>query len=533
MIYLLFVLSAISGVLGGETNVSFPFRSTFTPKHEYAYVTIYYEVGIKDYEYFTACRVLFRSILDSGSHIADRVVLVDSSVRKSFRDKFADDGVIVVEIDDVAPPDRFNTRRRFLFSLNKLVIWDLVAYKRVIFFDADVLAIRNPDFLFNCGHFCAVFFNPISFHTSLLVVAPSHESFKQIHSALSHLNSFDGADQGFLNAYFRDLENGPIFKRPVNVTPEAPLLPGGPMDGTMYRVPVQYHVNHIYFYERYSWEGPWGGEQNLVSMTYPIAPALKPWCWQAYPVLHEHFRWHAERLKVESRAAYIPFAAITIALVALAYAWAAVDPRIARVASAIAVSDAGRGLRAILSRTLRCGHASATSQMPAHSQVGSKAFTVGVTLVICLALFYVPFRIIPTWVMWEFAWPLAISIHVILCLTAASAVRGVIVGPTTPVFTERLPRAAALFAAPFAVYFAVLGPFFIRFTHGGLAVATAFIVIDVMVAIWVYAAYYAVFGVVAVVEHAKGDAWERPEVDGDVRLALSPGTPTGPRGAVL
>jgi alpha-N-acetylglucosamine transferase len=63
-----------------------------------------------------------------------------------------------------------NFDRRFLLTLNKLYVWKLVEYERVVMLDADNLFLRKPDELFQCGQFCAVFINPCIFHTGLFVL---------------------------------------------------------------------------------------------------------------------------------------------------------------------------------------------------------------------------------------------------------------------------------------------------------------------------------------------------------------------------
>lgn len=62
----------------------------------------------------------------------------------------------------------FNTR--FKLTLNKLYVWKLIEYERVVMLDADNLFLRRSDELFQCGQFCAVFINPCIFHTGLFVL---------------------------------------------------------------------------------------------------------------------------------------------------------------------------------------------------------------------------------------------------------------------------------------------------------------------------------------------------------------------------
>jgi len=155
-----------------------------------------------------AIRVMMRSLRRTGTK-ADIVVLVSPNVRESTRQQFIEDGAIVTEVSNLANPYKARkgvTQRfldRFEFTLNKLYMWNLTQYERVVYLDADNIALGNLDELFRCGHFCAVFMNPCNFHTGLLVIKPDAGQFKLMVDALyNHTRSYDGADQGFLTAFF-------------------------------------------------------------------------------------------------------------------------------------------------------------------------------------------------------------------------------------------------------------------------------------------------------------------------------------------
>eukprot|EP01064_Diplonema_japonicum_P008128 TRINITY_DN15650_c1_g1_i1.p1 TRINITY_DN15650_c1_g1~~TRINITY_DN15650_c1_g1_i1.p1 ORF type:complete len:464 (+),score=98.96 TRINITY_DN15650_c1_g1_i1:77-1468(+) len=256
-----------------------------------AWVTIYYEAGKNDDEYFLAARVLMQSIKDSGSE-ADRVVLIAKGTQARYAKGFQDDGVKLIWVDNIESPWT-QTLQRFAFSLNKLRIWDLTQYNKVIFLDADVVVLQHADFLFNCGDFCAVFFNPISFHTAILVVKPDHAVFTDMIQKLNTLKSFDGADQGFINSYFENFNAAPEWTR------DKP-----PSTDRMNRLPVPYNMHHIYYYEKMSWGGPWGKAEDIVTMTYPIATFGKPWWWWCYPLMDMHWLWLKFRNRVDSYTDY-------------------------------------------------------------------------------------------------------------------------------------------------------------------------------------------------------------------------------------
>lgn len=98
------------------------------------------------------------------------------------------EGVIVKVVRDIPNPYRNqgDFDMRFMFTLNKIYVWSLTAYERVVMLDADNLFLRKSDELFQCGQFCAVFINPCIFHTGLFVLEVSYLVF---FTQLRHLRS--------------------------------------------------------------------------------------------------------------------------------------------------------------------------------------------------------------------------------------------------------------------------------------------------------------------------------------------------------
>ena len=152
---------------------------------------------------------MMRSLRRTGTK-ADVVVLVSPNVKAETRQVLRQDGAIVTEVPNLANPYKAAQAQgepqrylaRFEFTLNKLYMWNLTQYERVVYLDADNIALGNLDELFDCGHFCAVFMNPCNFHTGLLVIKPDTKQFNHMVESLPFIGSYDGADQGFLTAFF-------------------------------------------------------------------------------------------------------------------------------------------------------------------------------------------------------------------------------------------------------------------------------------------------------------------------------------------
>jgi len=122
---------------------------------------MHYEGTPKDDEYVLGLRVLIRSIQNTHTP-HDILVLLSSNVRESTRQQLTADGAILREVKNIENPfekkvsGRNSYKARFVFSFNKLYLWDLTEYTRVIFLDSDNIFIDNVDSLFHCGHFCVV-----------------------------------------------------------------------------------------------------------------------------------------------------------------------------------------------------------------------------------------------------------------------------------------------------------------------------------------------------------------------------------------
>ncbi len=157
-------------------------------------------------EYLLGVRVMIQALKRSGTK-HDIVILVSPNVKDETRRIFRSDGANVIEIPNIANPYKSKDKEkqrylsRFEFTLNKLYMWNMTQYQRVVYMDADTIAVRNPDELFKCGHFCAVFMNPCNFHTGtpfhisplcLLVLSPSLSPTHTLRSLPSRVDNACG-----------------------------------------------------------------------------------------------------------------------------------------------------------------------------------------------------------------------------------------------------------------------------------------------------------------------------------------------------
>ena len=259
-----------------------------------AYVTLHYEGTDNDEEYILGIRVLIKSIKMTGTKYPV-IVLVAENVSESSRQQFEELGAIIQEVSNIPNPykEHLQARRsykdRFEYTFNKLYLWSLTDYDRIIYMDADNVVLYNMDELFLCGHFCVIFMNMVYFHTGLIVVKPNIDKFNDLLTALKNVevNSYDGADQGFLTAYFDQVEYSPLFriehlKRDINNINKVIE----PYEYELMRLEMNYNLNQLYYHLDNNWNflrymGHYFSNYPIpaLSIAYPITPIMKPWYW--------------------------------------------------------------------------------------------------------------------------------------------------------------------------------------------------------------------------------------------------------------
>lgn len=190
-------------------------------------------------------------------------------------------------VKDIQNPyhSNHNFNKRFEFTLNKIYVWSLTEYTRVVMLDVDNLFLRKPDELFQCGQFCAAFINPCIFHTGLFVLQPSSEVFStMMHDINAKKENRDGVDQGFLVSHFTDLLDRPMFHPPVD---------GSRLNG-LFRLSIGYQMDAAFYYLKLKWRIPCGPNSVI---TFPSVPMLKPWYWWSWPTLPLGLSWHEKRME--------------------------------------------------------------------------------------------------------------------------------------------------------------------------------------------------------------------------------------------
>jgi glycogenin len=104
-------------------------------------------------------------------------------------------------------------------SFTKIYLWRLIQFRKIVYIDADAVAIRAPDELFDLdANFAAApdIGWPDCFNSGVMVFKPNMADFYSLLALAQRGISFDGADQGLLNTHFRNWQR---ISFTYNVTP--------------------------------------------------------------------------------------------------------------------------------------------------------------------------------------------------------------------------------------------------------------------------------------------------------------------------
>ncbi|XP_020203623.1 UDP-glucuronate:xylan alpha-glucuronosyltransferase 1 [Cajanus cajan] len=161
-----------------------------------AYATILHSAHV----YVCGAIAAAQSIRMSGS-TRDLVILVDETISSYHRSGLEAAGWKVRTIQRIRNPkaekDAYNE-----WNYSKFRLWQLTDYDKIIFIDADLLILRNIDFLFGMPEITATGNNATLFNSGVMVVEPSNCTFQLLMDHINEIESYNGGDQGYLNEIF-------------------------------------------------------------------------------------------------------------------------------------------------------------------------------------------------------------------------------------------------------------------------------------------------------------------------------------------
>ncbi|KAJ4389320.1 glycogenin glucosyltransferase [Gnomoniopsis smithogilvyi] len=243
-----------------------------------AYVTL-----LLSDNYLPGALVLAHSLRDAGTtkRLAVLVTLdsVSAEVITQLKAVF-DDVIPVPRIRNAKPANLYLMNRADLHSaFTKINLWKQTQYRKIVYLDADVVACRAVDELFDLKHDFSAAPDvgwPDLFNTGVMALTPNMGDYYAMMAMAERGISFDGADQGLLNMHFKNSYNRLSFT--YNVTPSAHYS----------YVPAYKHfqssINIVHFIGS---EKPWAqGRSASVVGDSPYAEMLGRW-WAVYD---RHYR---------------------------------------------------------------------------------------------------------------------------------------------------------------------------------------------------------------------------------------------------
>lgn len=170
-------------------------------------------------------------------------------------------------------------RPDLLYAFTKINLWRMTQWRKVVYLDADMVALRAPEELFDIPEEFAAAPDigwPDAFNTGLMVLKPDMGEYWALQTMASVGDSFDGADQGLLNQYF---EHRP-WKRlsfAYNCTPNAEY---------QYEPAYRYYKSNIAMVHFIGKHKPWQQGRSAVGRAGGYQELLSRW-WAVYD---RHFK---------------------------------------------------------------------------------------------------------------------------------------------------------------------------------------------------------------------------------------------------
>lgn len=163
-------------------------------------------------------------------------------------------------------------------AFTKVNLWKQAQFRKIVYIDADVVAYRAPDELFELPYALAAAPDigwPDLFNTGVMVLTPDVSEYYALAALAKRGVSFDGADQGLLNMHFKDSYHRLPFT--YNVTPSAHYQ----------YLPAYYHfqssINMVHFIGS---EKPWMAGRSASTGGGPYDEMVGQW-WSVYD---RHYR---------------------------------------------------------------------------------------------------------------------------------------------------------------------------------------------------------------------------------------------------
>ena len=188
---------------------------------------------------------------------------------------------IIIPVDRIvnkSPANLYLMDRPDLIStFTKIALWRQTQFRRIVYLDSDIVALRAPDELFARESSLAAVPDigwPDCFNSGVLTLTPNMGDYYALLALAQRGISFDGADQGLLNMHFRDWDR---LSFAYNCTPNA---------NYQYVPAYKYFQNSINLIHYIGREKPWKAGRESQGSNGVYGELLGRW-WAVY---ERHFR---------------------------------------------------------------------------------------------------------------------------------------------------------------------------------------------------------------------------------------------------
>ncbi|KAI9708325.1 MAG: glycogenin glucosyltransferase [Bogoriella megaspora] len=164
-------------------------------------------------EYLPGASVLAHSLRDAGTKKKLAVLVTLDTISSETITELKNLFDYVIPVDRLGNPQPANLylmgRGDLAFAFTKIALWRQHQFRKLVYVDADIVALRAPDELFDLDIPFAAAPDigwPDAFNTGLMVIKPNMGDYWALQTMASTGDSFDGADQGLLNQYYQHRE---------------------------------------------------------------------------------------------------------------------------------------------------------------------------------------------------------------------------------------------------------------------------------------------------------------------------------------
>ncbi|KAJ5625541.1 hypothetical protein N7510_001850 [Penicillium lagena] len=231
--------------------------------------------------YLPGAMVLAHSLRDNGTKAKLVALFTPNTLQTATVNELRtvyDELVPVHSIANSTPANLWLMERPDLITtFTKIELWRLTQYRRIVYIDCDVVAMRAPDELLSLEADFAAAPDvgwPDCFNSGLMVLRPNLQDYYALKALADRGISFDGADQGLLNMHFR---NWYRLSFTYNCTPSA----------NYQYIPAYKHfqstISLIHFIGA---QKPWTLPRQVVPLESPYNQLLAHW-WGIYD---KHYR---------------------------------------------------------------------------------------------------------------------------------------------------------------------------------------------------------------------------------------------------